>query len=258
MTNKPYPSDQSLAVRLNQFGLSLSKNWLIVVLIAIGLYAGLPIAAPILMRLGATDAGRALYNLYSPMCHQFAYRSFFLFGDQSAYPRENANVPNVRTYESYLDQVNADVARPTIGTTDEANLGLQSKVFLGNAQMGWKTAICQRDVAIYWALFAGGLIFLIPRVRTRLRPVSIWLYLLLGVAPIAIDGFSQLLSYPLPPLWNSGFWPIRETTPLFRVATGALFGLMNAWLAYPYLESSAREARIEIEEKFAARAARQK
>jgi hypothetical protein len=28
-----------------------------------------------------------LYTFYSPFCHQFAFRSLFLFGEQAAYPR---------------------------------------------------------------------------------------------------------------------------------------------------------------------------
>ena len=69
--------------------------------------------------------------------------------------------------------------------------------------------------------------------------------------PIAIDGFSQLFGYP-----PFSFWAIRETTPAFRTLTGALFGLMNAWLAFPYLEDSARSAKAELEEKFAVRRSR--
>jgi uncharacterized membrane protein len=70
------------------------------------------------------------------------------------------------------------------------------------------------------------------------------LYLLLGLGPIGLDGFSQLLSNP--PL---SLWPARESTPLFRTVTGALFGLMNGWLALPYLEEAMRETRQEVTAK---------
>jgi hypothetical protein len=39
--------------------------------------------------------------------------------------------------------------------------------------------------------------------------------------------------------------------PAFRVLTGALFGLMNIWLGFPYLEMSMRETRRELEAKLA-------
>jgi uncharacterized membrane protein len=82
-------------------------------------------------------------------------------------------------------------------------------------------------------------------VRRRLRPCPLWLYLLLGIAPIGLDGFSQLLGYP-----PFNFWEPRETLPVFRVLTGALFGFMNVWLGFPYFEQSMKETAAEIEAKF--------
>jgi uncharacterized membrane protein len=68
------------------------------------------------------------------------------------------------------------------------------------------------------------------------------LYLILGLMPIGIDGFSQMFGYP-----PFQYWPVRETLPGFRLLTGALFGLMNVWLAFPYLERSMKET-IEVME----------
>jgi hypothetical protein len=45
------------------------------------------------------------------------------------------------------------------------------------------------------------------------------------------------------------YWPVRETLPPFRVLTGMLFGVMNVWLAFPYLERSMLEAIEAIEAK---------
>jgi uncharacterized membrane protein len=73
----------------------------------------------------------------------------------------------------------------------------------------------------------------------------LYLYAILGLAPIGIDGFSQLFGYP--PL---NLWPPRETLPVFRVLTGAIFGLMNVWLAFPYFELSMKEQRLALEAKF--------
>lgn len=112
--------------------------------------------------------------------------------------------------------------------------------------MGYKMTLCGRDITIYLAMFIGGLIYSIPVVRRRLRPVPIWLYLILGIGPIAIDGFSQLLGYP-----PFSLWPPRETTPYFRGLTGALFGLINVWLGFPYLELSMRDTREQLEAKLA-------
>jgi uncharacterized membrane protein len=241
----PHPRSNSLGVRLNLWTLNLSRHWLPALLIVIGLYVSLPFAAPVLMHLGLTGPADALYAIYSPMCHQLAFRSWFLFGQQAAYPRAAANVSGVQPFDAFAADVNAGVGR-TIDFSDWADLSYYAREFVGDERMGYKVAICERDVAIYGTLFLSGLIYAIPPVRRRLRPAPIWLYVLVGLVPIGIDGFSQLLSYP-----PFGFWPLRETTPYFRTVTGALFGLMNGWLAFPYLEASAREVVRELEGKFA-------
>ncbi len=63
---------------------------------------------------------------------------------------------------------------------------------------------------------------------------------------MGLDGFSQMFSYA-----PFEFWPVRETLPGYRLLTGALFGLMNVWLAFPYLESSMRETIEAVGEKLA-------
>ncbi len=109
--------------------------------------------------------------------------------------------------------------------------------------MGYKVTLCARDISIYIAMLIGAILY--RGVRRRLRPAPLLIYVILGLGPIGIDGFSQLLGYP-----PFNFWPPRETEPVFRVVTGALFGLMNVWLGFPYLELSFRETRMELEAKF--------
>ena len=250
------------ALRLNRWTLSLARNWLRLALVVIGLYASLPWIAPTLMHFGLTAPARALYTLYSPFCHQFAFRSIFLYGDQAFYPRAVSGAP-LGSFEEYAGQsdewkqavshwvglpgrsffTSIDEFDPYIWSPD---LQFAAREFLGDAQMGYKTALCARDAAIYAAVFFGGVIYSIPVVRRRLRPIPLPLYVLLGLAPIGIDGLSQLLGYAPFNLWEP-----RETEPVFRVVTGALFGLMNAWLGFPYLEESFRETRRQIEYKLA-------
>ncbi len=249
-------------IRLNQFVLRLSRRWLTIALTLIGIYAALPWVAPTLMHFGLTGPAHLLYFAYGPFCHQFAFRSFFLFGEQAAYPRSITGTA-LTPYEEYIansaqfDQALANwvgqPGRSMFATVEDFDpyplsydLQFASKDFFGDPQMGYKLALCERCISIYTALFLGGLLYSIPAVRRRLRPVPIWLYLLLGIAPIGIDGFSQLLSYPPFNLWTP-----RETEPLFRVMTGALFGFMNAWLAFPYLELSFQDTRKQIEAKLA-------
>lgn len=235
------------AVRSQRWVLRISRNWLKGLIIGLAIFVGLPFLAPTLMYVGATGPADAIYTIYSPMCHQFAFRSWFLFGEQIVYPREAAGVEWLTPYEVYASQdplfLNAFPDPENDLRQWSVLLMTTGRVFRGNAQMGYKVAVCQRDVAIYGGLLIGALLFAIPHVRLRLRPLPLLLFFFLGLGPVGLDGFSQLLSY-------ANFWPIRETTPFLRTLTGLLFGLMNAWLALPYLELSMREAREEILVKF--------
>lgn len=242
----------NIGVKLNFWLLALTKNWLKYALTFLGVYVSLPIIAPMLMQMGLDQPARVIYTLYSPMCHQFGFRSIFLFGEQPFYPRFNTD-SGLRPFETYvfdLPEFDAERVLPfpwgQVGDIYDFTGGFQgaSKEFLGNEQMGFKMAICARDISIYGALFLGGLIYCYPAVRKRLRPCPIYLYAILGLGPIGIDGFSQLLGYP-----PFNFWTPRETLPIFRVITGGIFGIMSAWLAFPYINISMQDTRQKVESK---------
>ncbi|MBF8255573.1 MAG: hypothetical protein HW375_480 [Anaerolineales bacterium] len=208
-----------------------SRHWLAILNTIVFLYVGLPFLAPILMKAGAEGPARLIYTVYSPVCHQLAFRSWFLFGEQAAYPRTLAGT----SLTSYGEATGLD----------ENDLAA-ARALVGDSHLGFKVALCERDVAIYGGILLGGLIF--ARVRGRVRPLPVWAWLVFGVLPMAIDGGSQLIS---------GFsiaaagWAVRESTPLLRTATGLLFGLLNVWLAYPYLEESMAETRSAVSVKLA-------
>lgn len=228
-------------IRVNRWVLRLSRHWLAIILVFLFLYTGMSLTTPVLMNAGYDGVANVIYKIYSPMCHQFAFRSWFFFGDQVAYPRSVAG-SDLTSFETYAAQ------DPHFDEVDvftwSADLQMAARSFKGNEQMGYKTALCERDVAIYGTMFLVGLLFI--RLRRWLRPAPIWLYLLLGLAPLGLDGFSQMFSYP-----PFDFWPVRETLPGYRLLTGALFGLMNVWLAFPYLEMSMRETIDAVGEKVA-------
>lgn len=219
------------AVGLTRAVGGFSRHWLAILNTIVFLYVGLPFLAPILMKAGAEGPARLIYTVYSPVCHQLAFRSWFLFGEQAAYPRTLAGT----SLTSYGEATGLD----------ENDLAA-ARALVGDSHLGFKVALCERDVAIYGGILLGGLIF--ARVRGRVRPLPVWAWLVFGVLPMAIDGGSQLIS---------GFsiaaagWAVRESTPLLRTATGLLFGLLNVWLAYPYLEESMAETRSAVSVKLA-------
>ncbi|MEJ2759566.1 MAG: DUF2085 domain-containing protein [Anaerolineales bacterium] len=71
-----------------------------------------------------------------------------------------------------------------------------------------------------------------------------------GILPIGLDGFSQLFSQMFT------FIPYRESTPLLRTITGALFGFTTGWFGFPVLEESMRDTRQYLSAKKARAASR--
>jgi uncharacterized membrane protein len=191
-------------------------------------YVFLAILAPIFMQIGWQGAGRTIYKVYRPLCHQLAFRSFFMFGEQPYYPRELAGVEGVKTYHEVTgyDEYDLETARD----------------FLGNETLGYKMALCERDIAIYGFIFLFGVLFSIT--GKKIKPLPWYLWLLLGLGPIGLDGFSQLLGQTGLSIFS--WLPLRESTPFLRTLTGALFGLATAWFGYPYLEESVKENRYEM------------
>ena len=234
--------NNSLAVRINMWTLKLARNWLKILIGILAIWVSLPFIAPTLMHLGAEQPARTIYTIYAPFCHQFPFRSFFLFGEQPVYPRANTG-SGWTPYEDYIVGL-SEFSEFTPEDDFTLDWTLTNKFFYGNEQLGYKVTLCERDIFIYIAIFTGAIIYSVPVVRRRLRPVPLWLYVILGIMPIGIDGFSQLFGYP-----PFEFWPPRETLPEFRVLTGALFGLMNAWLGLPYLERSFKETQYNLEHK---------
>lgn len=200
-----------------------SRHYLMVLNLFIFLYVGLPFLAPFFMQAGMPALAKPIYTVYGAVCHQMAFRSWFLYGEQPVYPRVAAEVEGFETFGN-------------VSGLDEEDL-LAARQFIGNEQVGYKIAYCQRDVAIYGAMLLFGLIYGVS--KRKIPPLPWYWWGLIGIAPIALDGFSQLLSQ-IP---GFSLWAYRESTPLLRTLTGALFGFSTAWFGFPLLEESMTETR---------------
>lgn len=205
----------------------LSKHWLAVFNVLAFIYVGLPFLAPTLMHLGARTAASLIYATYRPLCHQLPQRSWFLFGPKLAY-----RLPELMALAG-----------------DEVTDAFSSR-FIGNEALGYKVAFCQRDVAIYGAIFISGLLYGVLRRYRDVSPLPWWAYILLGLVPMGLDGGYQLLSYLLPLLLPRTSLQPYETTPLMRVVTGVLFGWATVWLAYPYVQASMEDVQASLERRF--------
>jgi uncharacterized membrane protein len=217
----------------DRFSIWMARHWLFAVNLLFAIYLGLPILAPILMKAGANVPANIIYSAYSPLCHQLGFRSFFLLGEQPYYPRAAAGISDIITFGQATG-------------LDEKDL-LSARAFKGNAKMGYKIALCERDVAIYGAIILFGLLFGLT--RRKIPPLHWALWLVFAIAPIGLDGFSQLFSQlPFPVITN--ILPYRESTPFLRLFTGFLFGFGTAWFGLPYVEESMRETRNLMDNKF--------
>jgi uncharacterized membrane protein len=223
--------------RLQRWALGLGRRWLAGVNLFLGILFALPWLAPVLMKVGATGLGLLIYTIYSPLCHQFANRSFFLFGPQSMY-----------AYTELLPYAPG------------ANAPLGLKACVGTAELGYKVAWSDRMVSMYGGVLLGGLIF--GLVRRRLRAPKWWALALMAL-PMVLDGVTHFIS-DLAGIGH-GFryyngWLATLTGNVFtqsfyvgttlgsfnswmRLVTGLLFGLAVAWMLYPALEAAFSDTR---------------
>ena len=208
-----------------------STHYLQVVMGFLILVVGLAFLAPLLMEWGLPDAAQSIYSLYHPFCHQLAFRSLFLFGEQAFYPRELANIEGLMTYGEAIGLYEEDFAA--------------ASAFLGSPEMGYKVALCQRDIAIQSSLLIFTLIFALS--RQKIKPIPIFIWFIFGLLPIALDGGTQLLSQL--GLQGLSWLTPRESAPWQRLLSGALFGLFSAWFILPILRESMLETRFALEKK---------
>jgi uncharacterized membrane protein len=209
--NKPPPGfEANITHAASRLILGIARHWLALFNLAWAIYVGLPFLAPVLMNIGFTEPARLIYAVYSVLCHQLPDHSYFLSGDTPA--------PNLAALEAGGMAAGGDL--------------LTQRQFVGNSETGFKVAICQRDVAIYGSVLAAGLLFAFVRRHLRILPLR---WYLLFLAPIAVDGLTQLFG------WRQSDW-------LLRTVTGALFGIASVWLAYPYIDDAMQDV-VETEEQ---------
>jgi uncharacterized membrane protein len=206
----------------------IARHWLAIFNTIVALFVAVPFLAPVLTHMGSSAscepcraAGRLIYFIYSPTCHQLPERSYFLFGPQNTY--------SVRELEA------AGVI--------PAGLNILQRQLLraaGAPGIGYKVALCERDLAIFGSLLLGGLIFgavrgILHRRGRAVPRLPVWAYLF-ALIPMLLDGGTQLFG-------------LRESNWILRSITGALFGLATVWLAYPYIDSAMTDAMPASQQK---------
>ncbi len=235
---------RSWAIALNRTAYRVSRSWFFWFTLISGTYVGLPWLAPILMKIGWEGPARAIYFVYSFLCHQLPQRSFFLFGPKATYPLEE------------IQAVWQNSSDPWV-----------LRQFIGNAQMGYKVAWSDRMVSLYSSIPLAGLLWW--PFRKRVRPLPLWAFALLAL-PMAVDGTSHFISdlagigqgFRDANLWlvnlTGGVLPatfyhgdaLGSFNSLMRLITGGLFGVGVVWATFPHLAAGFDDAAQQIETKF--------
>ena len=185
---------------VEDFAEYISRHWAGMINLLLLAYVAMPFLAPVFMQVGWTFPARAIYTIYTPPCHQLPERSYFMFGESAVYDEHELHASGVELSDNLLLR----------------------RQYIGDEQHGWKVAICQRDVAIYGAMFLTGVIFALANFRF---PQLSWKLFLLFLVPLALDGGLQFIG-------------LHQSNWLFRTITGVIFGVAVIWLIYPYLAKS--------------------
>ncbi len=159
------------------------------------------VLAPVAMHLGLTRIGGALYALYGPFCHQYPFRSWFLFGEAAAYLlREPVSVLDMSELATSWAIPRWATRWPFASATSPSTPPCSSRASsTAPAQAGQDPAAA---------------------------PLAHFVF---GILPMFLDGGVQWLSYALwqliPALLSQPF----ETIPAMRTLTGA----SSAWASPP-------------------------
>ena len=177
------------------------KHWLALFNLGFGLYVALAVLAPVMMHLGHPGAAKPIYKFYSFLCHQLPERSYFLFGKGRL----------VSVYSLPWLEASGYIHTPSI---------LVRRAFIGNGEIGYKMAFCQRCFAIYSTFFLSGIAFGLTGRRWRGLSLKAYIFFLL---PLGIDGGLQAIG-------------LHQSTWLLRTITGAMFAGATVWMVYPVLQ----------------------
>lgn len=244
MSNYP----QHRVIRIWQVLLWGLKHWVLLFLVLFGFVNILPFIAPVFMNIGWTEPANFIYTIYSPLCHQMAQRSFFLFGEQPMY--NIAELPVTFTKNILIDMTTL-------------------RTFIGSTELGWKVAWSDRMVYMYGAVLLEGIIFGALRHRRQIRPIGLLMFVLL-LAPITIDGITHMfsdingglladfryynqwlvdLTGNILPSWFYVGDAFGSFNSWMRFISGFAFGYGCVWLMFPHLNQSISGTAIRLQMK---------
>ncbi len=209
-----------------------SRHWFLLFGLVFGVWVWLPFLAPVFMHVGWTNAGQAVYFIYSFFCHQLPERSFFLFGSMPMHSLAEIQAASITSSNAFV-----------------------LRRFIGNASMGWKIAWSDRMISFYNGIWIFALAWW--PLRRKLKPMPWWVCVLF-LLPMAVDGGTHAISdlagighgfrdsnawlaaftnYTFPASFYAGD-ALGSFNSWMRLITGALAAFGLVWFAFPYMEAS--------------------
>lgn len=241
------PTTRGIIKSIDTIVLFFSKHWLALFLILYGAWVWAPFLAPVFMHNGWTEAGNALYFVYSFFCHQLPERSLFFYGPQTMYSLQD------------------------IGKVWSTENQLVLRQFVGNAQMGWKMAWSDRMISTYGGVWLGGVLWALFGKRVPRLSLVVWVAL--GIIPIGLDGGSHFINDILAGSSGQGFrdtndWLRALTANIFpdsfyygnmlgsfnstaRWITGLLFGITTVFAIFPVLRDAMQDTEQDVQAQLA-------
>jgi uncharacterized membrane protein len=216
----------------------LGDNWIKLFLLVYGIWVLLPFLAPVFMQAGWIGPAKAVYTIYSFLCHQLPQRSLFLFGQQTMYSLAEIQSAWQNTFDL-----------------------LVLRQFIGDPSMGWKIAWSDRMISFYGGIWLFGLLWL--PFRDRVKQIPWWGFILL-LLPMMVDGVTHTVSDFAgvgQGFRDTNTWLVNMTNNSFpalfyagdalgsfnswlRWISGLLAGLGLVWFAFPSIDSAFTVARL--------------
>lgn len=135
-----------------------------------------------ILQMSKSPIASSLFNLFSLFCHQLFERSLCM--------------------NQYMEIANCSIDNGYI----------------------YQFPVCSRDISFYFAMFIGGIIYLILALLRKVDQFNVpnFIYLILFILPLAIDGITQLID-------------LRESTNQLRLVTGFLAGITMPFYIIPLI-----------------------
>lgn len=247
--SQPNVTTRELIKGVDRLSIGMARNWLRGFLIIYGAWVLLPFVAPLLMEVGASGPAMALYTAYSLFCHQLPERSLFFFGPNVMY--------SLQEIGKYWSTDNAIVLRQ----------------FVGNEQLGWKMAWSDRMISVYGGVWLGGLVWALFAARGRAPRLSLLVWMLIGVMPLALDGTSHMVNDLVAGTTGLGYRDTNSWLALLtgntlpaafyygdglgsfnswaRWITGFLFSITTVFALFPIISDSMRDTAHDAERQLA-------